>query len=84
MRASRNSDPLRAVAVWVAGRSLWVALVAYAVTGFGGFMVFAQFVRDPVWQELFGMVWWLPAGACALWAKAKAEAMARRLGAPNE
>lgn len=70
---------LRGAAVWVTGQSIGVALVAYAAIGFGGFMIFARFVRDPVWQETFAMVWWVPAGFCAWWAKCAAEAMALRL-----
>lgn len=70
---------LRGAAVRVAGQSIGVALVAYAFIGFGGFWTFSQFVRDPVQQETFAMVWWLPAGYCAWWAKCAAEGAALRL-----
>lgn len=79
MRPSPVRHPPRGAAVWVAGQSIGVALLAYAFIGFGGFWIFSQFVRDPVQQETFAMVWWLPAGYCALWAKCAAEAAALRL-----
>ena len=53
--------------------TFWIALVLYFVVAGGGAWLFWLAVHDAEWLQIFGAVWWAPAGAFAWWAKHQIE-----------
>jgi hypothetical protein len=51
----------------------WIGAVLYVLIALFGALLFAHYVHDQEWRIQFLTVWWLPAGAVALWLKNRIE-----------